>query len=341
MTKKLRLLTGDRPTGALHIGHYAGSIVSRLEMQNSGEYDPFIFIADMQALTDNAFDPEKVKNSVDELMLDYLACGLDPEKCTLFVQSGVPELAEIFMYYLNLVTVARLKRNPTVKTEMAQKNMTGESVPAGFLTYPVSQAADVTAFDADVVPVGEDQLPVLEQTNEIVRTFNRIYGDTIREPKAVLSQNKNARRVPGTDGNAKMGKSLGNCIYLKDDAETVRKKVMSMYTDPNHIRVEDPGNTENNVVFKYLEIFGRDQKKVAEMKAHYEKGGLGDVACKKYLFEELEAILAPIRARRAEFAKDMSKVHKIFEEGTARARKVAAATLERIRHAVGVDYFNK
>ena len=338
MEKKIRLLTGDRPTGSLHIGHYAGSIASRLELQNSGKYDCFIFIADTQALTDNAFNPEKVKQSVDELMLDYLACGLDPEKCTLYVQSGVPELTEIFSYYLNLVTVSRLQRNPTVKSEIAQRGFE-KSVPAGFLTYPVSQAADITAFDAEVVPVGEDQLPVMEQTNEIVRTFNKIYGETLVEPKSLLAANKLARRVPGTDGSAKMSKSAGNCIYLKDDSETVRKKVMSMYTDPNHIRVEDPGDTKNNVVFKYLEIFGRDQDKVAEMKAHYEKGGLGDVACKKYLFEEMEAFLSPIRERRKKLEQNMDYVHKVFEEGTARARKVAQATLKRIRRAIGVEYF--
>ena len=336
---KIRLLTGDRPTGCLHVGHYAGSLKNRVELQNSGKYDCFVFIADMQALTDNAFNPRKVQESVKELMLDYLAVGLDPEKCTMFVQSGVPELAEIFMYYLNLVTVSRLQRNPTVKDEIKQHNFE-KSVPAGFLTYPVSQAADITAFDAKVVPVGEDQMPVIEQTREIVHVFNRTYGETLVAPEGLLPENKLARRVPGTDGGAKMGKSIGNCIYLKDDAETVRKKVMSMYTDPNHIRIEDPGDTKNNTVFRYLEIFGRDQKRVAEMKAHYERGGLGDVAVKKYLVEEMEAFLAPIRARRAEYEKDMDKVYKIFEEGTKRARKVAAATLARIRKAVGVEYFD-
>ncbi len=338
MRKRIRLLTGDRPTGSLHVGHYAGSIKNRLELQNSGKYDCFVFIADMQALTDNAFNPRKVRDSVKELMLDYLAVGLDPKKCTLFVQSGIPELAEICMYYMNLVTVARLQRNPTVKDEIKQHNFE-KSVPAGFLVYPVSQAADITAFDAEIVPVGEDQMPVIEQTREIVHAFNRIYGDVLVMPRGVMPENILARRVPGIDGQAKMGKSIGNCIYLKDDADTVRKKIMSMYTDPNHIRVEDPGDTKNNVVFKYLEIFGRDQKKVAEMKAHYQRGGLGDVVVKKYLIEEMEAFLAPIRARRQEYEKDMDKVYKIFEEGTKRARKIAKQTLKRIRKAVGVEYF--
>lgn len=338
--EKQRYLTGTRPTGPLHVGHYAGAVSNWVELQNSGKYDSFVFIADTQALTDNAFDPEKIRKNVDELMLDYLACGLDPDKCTLFVQSGVPELAEISMYYLNLVTLSRLQRNPTVKDEMKQKKM-GANVPAGFLTYPIFQAADITAFMSDVVPVGEDQVPVCEQTNEIVRTFNRIYGDVLKEPKVLLVSNEKARRVPGTDGGAKMGKSLGNCIYLKDDSETVRKKIMSMYTDPNHIKIEDPGDTKNNVVFKYLEIFARDQKKVAEMKAHYEKGGLGDVACKKYLFEEMEAFLEPIRLRRAEYAKDMQKVYRIYEEGTKRAREVASKTLANIRRSMGLEYFSK
>lgn len=337
--EKIRLLTGDRPTGNLHVGHYAGSIANRLKMQDEGKYDMFVFIADMQALTDNGFNPDKVRNSVKELMLDYLAVGLDPDKCTMFVQSGVPELAEIFMYYLNLVTVSRLQRNPTVKDEIKQRGFE-KSIPAGFLTYPVSQAADITAFDAKVIPVGEDQMPVIEQTREIVYLFNRTYGEVLVEPEGLMPENKLARRVPGIDGGAKMGKSLGNCIYLKDDAETVRKKIMSMYTDPNHIRVEDPGDTKNNVVFKYLEIYGRDQKRVAEMKAHYEKGGLGDVACKKYLIEEMEAFLSPIRERRKYYEEHMDEVLKIFEEGTKRARKVAAETLKRIRKAVGVEYFN-
>ena len=340
MEKNNRFLTGTRPTGRLHIGHYAGAVRNWVEMQNSGKYDPFIFIADMQALTDNADNPEKIKDGVRDLMLDYLACGLDPRKSTLFIQSQVPELNEITMFYMNLVTVARLQRNPTVKTEMSQKKFENASVPVGFLTYPISQASDITAFDAKYVPVGEDQLPVLEQAREIVKTFNRIYGDTLVEPVEILATSKTARRIPGTDGNAKMGKSLGNAIYLTDEPEVIKQKVMSMYTDPNHIKVTDPGDTKNNPVFIYLDVFCRDREKFNEMKSHYEQGGLGDMACKKYLNEVLQETLAPIRERRKELEKDFEAVKQIYLEGSKKARAVASATLKRIRKNVGVEYFD-
>lgn len=341
MTKKNnRFLTGTRPTGRLHIGHYAGAVRNWVNMQNTGEYDPFIFIADMQALTDNADNPEKIKQGVLDLMLDYLACGLDPNKSTLFIQSQVPELNEITMFYMNLVTVARLQRNPTVKTEMKQKSFENSSVPVGFLTYPISQASDITAFDAGLVPVGEDQLPVLEQAREIVKTFNRIYGETLVEPKEILVDSKSARRIPGTDGNAKMGKSLGNCIYLTDEPEVIKQKVMGMYTDPNHIKVSDPGNTKNNPVFIYLDAFCPDRKKFKEMKEQYEKGGLGDMVCKRYLNDVLQEMLAPIRERRKELEKNIDAVKKVYIEGSKKARKVASETLKRIRKNVGVEYFN-
>lgn len=340
MKQNNRFVTGTRPTGRLHIGHYAGAVRNWVEMQNSGKYEPFVFIADMQALTDNADNPSKIKQGVKDLMLDYLACGLDPSKTTLFIQSQIPELNEITMFYLNLVTVARLQRNPTVKTEMKQKSFENSSVPVGFLTYPISQAADITAFDASVVPVGEDQLPVLEQAREIVKSFNRIYGETLVEPKEILATSKVARRIPGTDGNAKMGKSLGNCIYLTDEPEVIEKKVMGMYTDPNHVKVSDPGDTKNNPVFIYLDVFAKDREKFNEMKAHYERGGLGDMVCKRYLNEVLQETLAPIRERRKELEKDMAKVEKIYLEGSKKARKVAINTLKRIRKNVGVEYFN-
>ncbi len=280
------ILTGDRPTGKLHIGHYIGSLKNRVEMQNTGKYDTFIMIADQQALTDNARDPEKIKNSLIEVALDYLAVGIDPTKSTIFVQSQIPALAELNLYYLNLVTVSRLERNPTVKTEIAQKNFE-RSIPAGFFTYPVSQAADITAFKANLVPVGDDQEPMLEQTREIVRSFNSIYGkEVLVEPQGVFPP-KGSGRLPGLDGNAKMSKSLGNAIYLADDADTLRKKVMSMYTDPNHIHIEDPGQIEGNMVFTYLDIFDSDKQKVAELKEHYQAGGLGDVKIKRYLNEVL------------------------------------------------------
>lgn len=340
MEKNNRFLTGTRPTGRLHIGHYAGAVRNWVEMQNSGKYDPFIFIADMQALTDNADNPQKIKQGVLDLMLDYLACGLDPKKSTLFIQSQVPQLNEITMFYMNLVTVARLQRNPTVKTEMQQKSFENSSVPVGFLTYPISQAADITAFDAGLVPVGEDQLPVLEQAREIVKSFNRIYGETLVEPKEILATSKTARRIPGIDGNAKMGKSLGNCIYLTDEPEVIQKKVMSMYTDPNHIKVSDPGDTKNNPVFIYLDVFCKDREKYKELKERYERGGLGDMVCKRYLNEVLQEVLAPIRERRKELEKNIEAVIKIYEEGSKKARKVAGETLKRIRKNVGVEYFD-
>lgn len=286
MGKKV-ILTGDRPTGKLHIGHYIGSLKNRVVLQESGLYESFIMIADQQALTDNARNPEKIRNSLTEVALDYLAVGIDPSKSNIFVQSQIPELNELTMHYLNLVTLSRLERNPTVKQEIKQKNFEN-SIPAGFLIYPVSQAADITAFKADTVPVGEDQLPMIEQTREIVRSFNSIYGEVLVEPEAVLPSS-NAGRLPGTDGKAKMSKSIGNCIYLSDDADTIKKKVMSMYTDPNHIRVEDPGQIEGNTVFTYLDVFATDKNAVEEMKEHYKRGGLGDVKVKKYLNEILQA----------------------------------------------------
>ncbi|KRM17864.1 tryptophanyl-tRNA synthetase II [Ligilactobacillus hayakitensis DSM 18933 = JCM 14209] len=333
------ILTGDRPTGKLHVGHYIGSLKKRVEMQNTGKYDTFIMIADQQALTDNARDPEKIKNSLIEVALDYLAVGIDPSKSTIFVQSQVPALSELNMYYLNLVTVSRLERNPTVKTEIKQKNFE-RSLPAGFFTYPVSQAADITAFKANLVPVGDDQEPMLEQTREIVRSFNSIYGDVLVEPEGVFPP-KGEGRLPGLDGNAKMSKSLGNAIYLSDDSETLKKKVMSMYTDPNHIHIEDPGQVEGNMVFTYLDIFDDDKQKVAQLKEQYQKGGLGDVKIKLYLYEVLEAKLGPIRKRREEFAKDIPAVYAMLKEGCKRANEVANQTLNEVRAAIGVNYFDE
>ncbi|WP_179394109.1 tryptophan--tRNA ligase [Lacticaseibacillus absianus] len=331
-------LTGDRPTGRLHIGHYIGSLQNRVTLQNSGEYDNFIMIADTQALTDNARNPEKIRNSLMEVALDYLAVGIDPAKSTILIQSGVPALAELTMYYLDLVTVARLNRNPTVKTEIRQKAF-GESVPAGFLVYPVSQAADITAFKADTVPVGDDQEPMLEQTREIVRTFNRTYGkDVLVEPEGYFPP-KGSGRLPGIDGNAKMSKSLNNGIYLADDADTVKRKIMSMYTDPNHIHVDDPGQVEGNVVFTYLDIFDPDQAHVAELKAQYQHGGLGDVKIKRYLNDVMDAVLTPIRTRRETYAKDMASVQQILIDGTAKANEVADQTLQEVRDAIGFNYF--
>lgn len=335
--KKKVILTGDRPTGKLHIGHYVGSLRERVKMQESGEYDPFIMIADQQALTDNARDPEKIRRSLTEVALDYLAVGLDPAKSTLFVQSQIPALAELNLYYLNLVTVSRLERNPTVKAEIQQKNF-NRSVPAGFFTYPVSQTADITAFKANLVPVGDDQEPMLEQAREIVRTFNSIYGEVLVEPEGVFPP-KGQGRIPGLDGNAKMSKSLGNAIYLSDDEDTLKKKVMSMYTDPNHIHVEDPGQVEGNVVFTYLDIFDKDTAKVQELKDHYRHGGLGDVKIKRYLMEVLNAELAPIRQRRAEFAKDLPAVMDMLKAGSDRANQVAAQTLDEVKDAMGLNYF--
>ena len=332
------ILTGDRPTGRLHIGHYIGSLKNRVELQNSGDYDTFIMIADTQALTDYARDPEKIRHSLMEVALDYLAVGIDPAKSTILIQSGVPALTELTMYYLDLVTVSRLDRNPTVKTEIKQKEF-GASVPAGFFIYPVSQAADITAFKADTVPVGDDQEPMLEQAREIVRTFNRTYNkDVLVEPEGYFPA-KGLGRLPGIDGNAKMSKSLNNGIYLADDADTVQKKIMSMYTDPDHIHVEDPGKVEGNVVFTYLDIFDPDKKQVAALKDQYQRGGLGDVKLKRYLNEVMEQILTPIRTRRAQYAEDMGQVQQMLIDGTKHANEVANQTLDEVRDAIGFNYF--
>lgn len=331
------VLTGDRPTGKLHIGHCVGSLKERVKMQNSGKYNMFIMIADQQALTDNARDPEKIHNSLIQVALDYLAVGLDPAKSTMYIQSQIPALSELNMYYLNLVTVSRLERNPTVKAEIQQKNF-DRSIPAGFLTYPVSQTADITAFKGELVPVGDDQEPMMEQAREIVRSFNNIYGDVLVEPKGVFPP-KGQGRIPGLDGNAKMSKSLGNAIYLSDDEKTLQKKVMSMYTDPTHIHVEDPGHIEGNVVFTYLDIFDPDKEHVQELKDQYQAGGLGDVKIKRYLFEVLNNELKPIRERREEFAKDIPAVYDMLKQGCADANEVANQTLAEVRHAMGLDYF--
>ena len=331
------ILTGDRPTGQLHLGHYVGSLKKRVEMQADENNQMNIMIADVQALTDNAKNPEKVSKNVLEVALDYLAVGLDPKRSTLFIQSQIPQLAELMMYYMNLVTVARVKRNPTVKSEIEQKKF-GESIPTGFFVYPISQAADITAFKANLVPVGEDQKPMLEQTQEIVHTFNSTYGEVLVEPKAVLPE-KGMGRLPGIDGNGKMSKSLNNGIYLADDADTIKKKVMSMYTDPNHIHVEDPGQVEGNMVFTYLDVFGKDKAYIEELKEHYRRGGLGDVKIKRYLIEVLEAELAPIRARRLEFAKDPQAVMEMLRQGSLQAEKVAAKTLDEVKKAMGIQYF--
>ena len=343
------ILTGDRPTGKLHIGHYVGSLRRRVELQNSGEFDKiFIMIADAQALTDNADNPEKVRQNIIEVALDYLACGLDPAKSTLFIQSQVPELTELAFYYMNLVTVSRLQRNPTVKTEIQMRNFE-TSIPVGFFTYPISQAADITAFKATTVPVGEDQAPMIEQTNEIVRRFNGIYGETLVEPKILLPQNAACLRLPGIDGKAKMSKSLGNCIYLSEEAADLTKKVKGMFTDPNHIRVEDPGKIEGNVVFTYLDAFCKDEyfpkywpeyKNLQEVKDHYMRGGLGDMKVKKFLNAVLEEELSPIRERRKEFQKDIPYVYQILKEGSEKAREVAAKTLAEVRAAMKIDYFD-
>ncbi|MBR2369941.1 MAG: tryptophan--tRNA ligase [Paludibacteraceae bacterium] len=343
------ILTGDRPTGKLHIGHYVGSLRRRVELQNSGEFDKiFIMIADAQALTDNADNPEKVRQNIIEVALDYLACGLDPAKSTLFIQSQVPELTELAFYYMNLVTVSRLQRNPTVKTEIQMRNFEA-SIPVGFFTYPISQAADITAFKATTVPVGEDQAPMIEQTNEIVRRFNGIYGETLVEPKILLPQNAACLRLPGIDGKAKMSKSLGNCIYLSEEAADLTKKVKGMFTDPNHIRVEDPGKIEGNVVFTYLDAFCKDEyfpkywpeyNNLQEVKDHYMRGGLGDMKVKKFLNAVLEEELSPIRERRKEFQKDIPYVYQILKEGSEKAREVAAQTLSEVRAAMKIDYFD-
>lgn len=339
MSKKV-ILTGDRPTGKLHIGHYVGSLKKRVELQNLGEYETFIMIADTQALTDNAKNPEKVRNNVLQVALDYLSAGIDPSKTTIFVQSQIPQLPELAMYYANLVSISRLERNPTVKTEIKQKNF-GEGVPSGFVFYPISQAADITAFKATHVPVGEDQLPMIELTREISRSFNQTYQtDTLVEPEVILSKEGVERRLPGINGmDAKMSKSLNNGIYLADSFEEMRAKVMKMYTDPDHIKVEDPGKIEGNVVFAYLDIFAEDKEKVAEMKAHYQKGGLGDVAVKKYLIEEMDKILKPIREKRSELEKNPDMIYEILKKGSSKAEKIAAQTLKEVKQAMKIDYF--
>lgn len=332
MNKKV-ILTGDRPTGCLHLGHYIGSLQNRVELQHT--HTQFVMIADWQALTDNAENPDKVKNNVIEVALDYLAVGIDSQLTTIFIQSQVTELAELTMYYLNLVSLARLQRNPTVKNEMQQKGFSTD-VPAGFLMYPISQAADITAFKAQLVPVGEDQLPVIEQTNEIVRKFNTTYGNVLVETSALLSANT---RLPGLDGKAKMSKSLGNAISLSEDTDSLKKKVMSMYTDPNHIRISDPGKVEGNTVFTYLDAFDPDKDKVAQLKAHYSQGGLGDVVVKKYLLDVLENLISPIRTRRHELAQNKDEIYKILQQGSLKAKATAAQTLDEVRRTIGVNYF--
>lgn len=332
------ILTGDRPTGKLHLGHYVGSLQNRLKMQEDPNNHIYIMIADQQALTDNAKTPEKVQQSVTEVALDYLAVGLNPERTTIFIQSQIPQLPELTMYYLNLVTMARLQRNPTVKSEIQEKGF-NESIPAGFFMYPVSQAADITAFKATHVPVGEDQRPMLEQTREIARDFNRIYGtEALVEPEIILPPKGHGRLV-GIDGKGKMSKSLNNGIYLSDSPEEIQKKVMSMYTDPNHIRVEDPGQVEGNVVFTYLDVFDEDKEKVQELKDHYQKGGLGDVKIKRYLNEVLQDRLRPIRERREEAAKDKEAVMAMLKSGSEKAERVAAETLAEVKAAMGINYF--
>ncbi len=342
------ILTGDRPTGRLHLGHYVGSLRRRVELQNSGEFDKiFIMIADAQALTDNFDNPDKIRDNIIEVALDYLSAGLDPSKSNIFIQSEVAELTELSFYYMNLVTLSRLERNPTVKTEIQLRNFE-TSIPVGFLTYPISQTSDITAFKATTVPVGEDQLPMIEQAREIVRKFNSTYGEVLVEPNALLPNNAVCSRLPGTDGKAKMSKSLGNCIYLSDTPEDVKKKVMSMFTDPNHLRVEDPGSLEGNTVFTYLDAFAKDEhfakyapdyKNLDEMKEHYQRGGLGDVKVKKLLINVLEEELSPIRARRAEYQKDIPAVYEILKKGTEVARAEAAQTLNEVKAAMRINYF--
>ena len=343
------MLTGDRPTGRLHIGHYVGSLRRRVELQNQGDFDKmFVFIADAQALTDNTDNPEKVRQNVIEVALDYLACGLDPEKVTIFIQSQIPELCELAFYFQNLVTVSRLQRNPTVKTEIGMRGFEG-SIPVGFFTYPISQAADIAAFRANVVPVGEDQRPMIEQATEIVRRFNHIYGDTLVEPNIMLPDNQACLRLPGIDGKAKMSKSLGNSIYLSETADEMAKKVKVMYTDPTHLSVNDPGHVEGNTVFTYLDAFCRDEHfglyfpdyaNLDEMKAHYMRGGLGDVKCKKFLEKVLNETLEPIRARRLEFQKDIPAIYDMLRRGCEDARAVAADTLADVRRAMKINYFD-
>lgn len=343
------ILTGDRPTGRLHVGHYVGSLRQRVQLQNSGAYDKvYIMIADAQALTDNAEHPEKVRKNIIEVALDYLACGLDPAKSTLFIQSMVPQLTELTFYYMNLVTVSRLQRNPTVKNEIKMRNFEA-SIPTGFFCYPISQAADITAFRATVVPVGEDQLPMLEQCKEIVHKFNSVYGETLVDPDIMLPQNDACLRLPGIDGKAKMSKSLGNCIYLSDEPEDIKKKVMSMYTDPDHVRVEDPGKIEGNTVFTYLDAFSTedhfakflpDYANLDELKAHYQRGGLGDVKVKKFLNNVLQDVLEPIRERRHYWEQRIPEVYEILRAGSKEAEAAAAATLHDVREAMRINYFD-
>ena len=342
------ILTGDRPTGKLHVGHYVGSLKRRVELQNSGEYDKiFIMIADAQALTDNADNPAKIRDNIMEVALDYLSVGIDPAKSNIFVQSAVTELTELTFYYMNLVTVSRLQRNPTVKSEIQMRNFE-TSIPTGFFTYPISQASDITAFKATTVPVGEDQMPMLEQTREIVHKFNSVYGETLVEPQILLPDNKACLRLPGIDGKAKMSKSLGNCIYLSEDEKEVKKKVMSMFTDPDHIRIEDPGKIEGNTVFTYLDAFSNEghfaeylpeYANLDELKAHYQRGGLGDVKVKKFLNNVIQEELSPIRARRKEYEKDIEGVYEILKKGTEVAQERASQTLSEVKHAMKIDYF--
>ena len=343
------ILTGDRPTGRLHVGHYVGSLRRRVELQNSGEYSKiFIMIADAQALTDNIENPEKVRQNIIEVALDYLSCGLDPAKSNILIQSQIPELCELTFYYMDLVTVARLQRNPTVKSEIQMRNFEA-SIPVGFFTYPISQAADITAFKATTVPVGEDQLPMIEQTREIVRKFNSVYDEVLVEPSALISTNQACLRLPGIDGNAKMSKSLGNCIYLSDSEADVKKKIMSMYTDPEHLLVSDPGHLEGNTVFTYLDAFCKpehferylpDYANLDELKAHYTRGGLGDVKVKKFLNNIIQEELEPIRKRRKEYEKDIPEVYNILRKGTEAAREVAAQTLSEVKSAMKINYFD-
>ena len=343
------ILTGDRPTGKLHLGHYVGSLRRRVQLQNAGDYDRmFVFMADVQALTDNADNPEKIRQNIIEVALDYLAAGLDPEKCVLFIQSQIPELAELTTYLMNLITVSRVQRNPTVKTEIKMRNFEA-NIPLGFFCYPVSQAADITLFKATTVPAGEDQEPMLEVTRELARRFNQIYAPVLVEPNILLPENLTARRLPGTDGKEKMSKSLGNCIYLSDSADEVWQKVRSMYTDPEHVNLNDPGHVEGNAVFTYLDAFSCDDdfkefwpeyQNLDELKDHYRRGGLGDMKCKKFLNQVLNKFLEPMRLRRAEFEKDIPEIYNILKKGTMQAREVGAQTMDEVRKAMQIDYFN-
>ena len=343
------ILTGDRPTGNLHLGHYVGSLKRRIELQNKGDFDEFyVMLADSQAITDNFGNVQKVRDNVLNVTLDYMAVGLDPNKVTFFIQSAVSELTEFTFYYMNLVTLSRLERNPTVKEELKSKDFNG-TIPMGFLTYPVSQAADITAFNATIIPVGDDQLPMIEQTREIVRSFNNLYGETLVEPQAVLPEDKNCYRLVGTDGKAKMSKSLGNCIYLSDEPEVIKQKVFSMYTDPNHVHVEDPGRVEGNTVFAYLDVFSKaedfekylpEYKNLEKLKAHYSRGGLGDMKIKKFLNNILQDLIAPIREKRKELAKNPDAIFEILKKGTEKAKKVASNNLNKLKEAIGINYFN-